>query len=126
MYVLPVPPAELPEIAKSVSNNTLATNNKELTILGNVGKGSFSFEFLVPEYNGKYRWQKSCQYNNPMEYYNWLISVAERKIPLRMVVFDGMKELINIALALDSISCSIDHQKDLVIKCQFSEFEFVE
>ncbi len=125
IYKIPVLPSELPEVSTSISNNTLATNDKVLTILGNVGNGSFPFEFMVPEYEGKYRWQRSWHYDNPKEYYDWIISVAKRKIPLRMVVFDGFNEFMNIALAIENISYQIDRQKDLHIKCQFSEFEFV-
>lgn len=125
VYKLPVPPAELPEVSMAVSNEKLATNNKALTVLGNSDSRSFALEFMIPEYEGKYRWQRSWHYDNAMDYYDWLVSIVNRRIPMRIVVFNCFEELMNIAVAISNISFRIDRQLDIHIKCDFVEFNFV-
>ncbi len=124
IYKLPIPPEELPQISKSYGNTTITTANKELTVIGVGKRKSFTFEFLVPEYAGKYRWARVFNYDNAMDYYRWLESVADRRIPLRMIAFNGFEELINIALAIDSLSFVITRQLDVKISMSVSEFCF--
>ncbi len=124
IYKLPIPPEEMPEIVKSYNNNTIATSNKVLTVMGAGERKSFTLEFLVPEYPGKYRWARVFEYENAMVYVDWLESVANRRIPLRLIAFNGFDELINIALAIDSIGYVITRQLDVRVSLQVSEFCF--
>jgi hypothetical protein len=125
IYKLPIPPEELPEITKSFNNSTLTTSEADLMVMGSGSKRSLSLEFMIPEYPGKYSWSRVFNYDKAMDYYNWLDSVAERRIPLRMIVFNGFEEILNIALAIDSLKYKVTRRLDVEISMEVSEFKFV-
>lgn len=64
-------------------------------------------------------------YNKPEDYSDWLKSVAERKIPMRIVTYNGMDTLLNKAVAVKKVSNYRNSQMDMVLTVTLQEYVFV-
>ncbi len=123
--IIPLILEEIPEIKQDYDNQTLQTDSGTITLLGSASARSFSLHFLIPEHSGKYRFAKSVEYDDAMEFVDFFRRAAEQKIPIRLVITNGMQELLNIALALNSLSWKRTRQMNVEISIDVSEFNFV-
>lgn len=115
----PVIPNELPEIVRQFENEEMATHTRNLTLIGRGKARSFSLNLFLPVRDYYF-----CK-GNGEEVLSLFKTVTERKIPGRMVVTDGAKELLNIAFAVKSLSYHYDRVKNIRLTAECVEYEFV-
>lgn len=116
---VPVIPDELPDIAQELANEEFTTNTKTLTLLGNKKPRSFSLELFLP--TKIYDFAK----NTGTEVLNLLKYVAAEKIPMRVVVTDGLNELLNIAVSISSFQYRFDTVENIRCNISFKEYIFL-
>lgn len=115
----PVIPNELPDIAQELANEEFTTHTKTLTLLGNKKPRSFSLDLFLP--TKPYDFAK----DTGVEVLNLLKYVADKKIPMRIVVTDGLNELLNIAVSISSFSYRFDTAENIRCNVSFKEYIFL-
>ena len=63
--------------------------------------------------------------NTGIEAVNLLIYVANNKIPMRVVITDGINELLNIAVAINNFKYYYDRNKNIHCSVSFAEYIFL-
>ena len=116
---VPVIPNTLPDIVQELANEEFVTNTKTLTLLGNKKPRSFSLELFLP--TKPYDFAK----DTGVETLNLLKYVAGAKIPMRIVVTDGLNELLNIAVSISNFSYYFDTVENIRCKVSFKEYIFL-
>lgn len=116
---IPVIPDELPDIIQDLQNESITTNTSTLTLLGNKKPRSFSLDLFLP--TKEYSFAK----NTGIEVINLLGYVASNKIPMRVVVTDGLNELLNIAVSVRSFKYHFDTVENIRCNVSFVEYVFL-
>ena len=116
---VPVVPNELPDIIQELQNETFTTNTATLTLLGNKKLRSFSLELFLP--TKPYDFAK----DTGTEVLNLLGYVSSKKIPMRVVVTDGLNELLNIAVSISSFKYHFDTVENIRCSVSFDEYIFI-
>lgn len=116
---VPVIPDELPDIIQDLQNESFTTNTSTLTLLGNKKPRSFSLDLFLP--TKEYSFAKSTG----TEVLNLLGYVASKKIPMRVVVTDGLNELLNIAVSISSFKYHFDTVENIRCSVGFVEYVFL-
>jgi len=117
---VPVIPNELPSVVQQIFTQEHTTQNATLTLIGNKKPRTFSMELFLP-----------------MRYYpfargtgedtlNLLGTVHKRKIPMRIVITDGLNEILNIAVVVERFSYYFDRAENIRCEIDFSEYVFLE
>lgn len=116
---LPVVPDNLPEILQEVENGSITTGTKTFTLLGNKKPRAFSLTLFLPtrDYN-------FCK-GNGAEVIELIEHVVAKKIPARLIIVDGMTELLNIAVAVKSHKHYYDKAKNIRATIDFVEYNFL-
>ena len=109
---VPVLPDELPDIVQELQNESFTTHTKTITLLGNKSPRSFSLDLFLP--TREYSFAK----NTGTEVLNLLGYVAAKKIPMRVVVTDGLNELLNIAVSISNFKYHFDTIENITLQCQ--------
>lgn len=115
---LPVVPDELPDIVQDIENDTITTHTKTLTLLGNKKPRSFSLDLFLPTRNYEF-----CK-GNGEEVIELLDHVTSSKIPARLVITDNLKELINIAISINSYKSHYDTVGNIRATIDCTEYQF--
>lgn len=116
---VPVIPNELPDIIQDLQNESFTTNTSTLTLLGNKKPRSFSLDLFLPI--KEYDFAK----NTGTEVLNLLGYVATNKIPMRVVVTDGLNELLNMAVSISSFKYHFDTVENIRCNASFAEYVFL-
>lgn len=116
---VPVIPNKLPEIIQELENETFTTNTKTLTLLGNKKPRSFSLDLFLP--TKSYSFAK----NTGTEVINLLGYVSTKKIPMRVVITDGINELLNIAVSISNFKYYFDRSENIRCSVSFVEYIFI-
>jgi hypothetical protein len=116
---VPVIPDELPDIVQELQNESFTTHTKTLTLLGNKKPRSFSLELFLP--TKEYDFAK----NTGTEVLNLLGYVSANKIPMRVVVTDGLNELLNIAVSISNFKYRFDTIENIRCSVSFVEYIFL-
>lgn len=116
---VPVIPNELPEILQEIANEEIVTHTKTLTLLGNKKPRSFSLELFLPTRDYDF-----CK-GNGAEVIDLLNYVTEKKIPARLVITEGMTELLNIAISIKSFRHHYDTVGNIRATIDCVEYMFV-
>ncbi len=116
---VPVIPDKLPEIVQELQNEEFITHTKTLTLLGNKKPRSFSLDLFLP--TKPYDFAK----DTGTEVINLLGYVADKKIPMRVVVTDGLNELLNIAVSVSSFKYYFDRAENIRCGVSFKEYIFL-
>ena len=116
---VPVIPNELPEILQEIANEEIVTHTKTLTLLGNKKPRSFSLELFLPTRDYDF-----CK-GNGAEVIDLLNYVTEMKIPARLVITEGMTELLNIAISIKSFRHHYDTVGNIRATIDCVEYMFV-
>lgn len=116
---VPVIPNELPEILQEIANEEIVTHTKTLTLLGNKKPRSFSLELFLPTRDYDF-----CK-GNGAEVIDLLNYVTEKKIPARLVITEGMTELLNIAISIKSFRHHYDTVGNIRAAIDCVEYMFV-
>ncbi len=116
---VPVIPNELPDIMQEMANEEFTTHTKTLTLLGNKKPRSFSLKLFLP--TKIYDFAK----NTGIEVLNLLKYVSDKKIPMRIVITDGINELLNIAVSISSFNYYFDRGENIRCNISFKEYIFL-
>ncbi len=116
---VPVIPNELPEILQELANEEIVTHTKTITLLGNKKPRSFSLELFLPTRDYDF-----CK-GNGAEVVELLNYVSEKKIPARLVITEGMTELLNIAISIKSFRHHYDTVGNIRASIDCVEYMFV-
>lgn len=116
---VPVVPDELPDIMQELKNESFETNKSTFTLLGNKKPRTFSLDLFLP--TKIYYFAK----NTGVEVLNLLDYVASKKIPMRIVVTDGINELLNIAVSINSFNYHFDTVGNIRCSISFTEYIFL-
>ena len=115
---VPVIPNELPEILHELENEEIVTHTKTLTLLGNKKPRSFSLNLFLP--TKPYDFAK----DTGIEILNLLGYVTSNKIPMRIVITDGLNELLNIAVSVNNFKYYFDRGENIRCSASFVEYIF--
>lgn len=107
------------DIIQDLQNESITTNTSTLTLLGNKKPRSFSLDLFLP--TKEYSFAK----NTGIEVINLLGYVASNKIPMRVVVTDGLNELLNIAVSVRSFKYHFDTVENIRCNVSFVEYVFL-
>jgi len=116
---VPVIPEKLPEIVQSLENEDFVTNKFTLTLLGNKKPRTFSLSLFLPTKHYSFSKGTSIETLNLLEY------VSAKKIPMRIVVTDGLNELLNIAVSITSFGYYYDVVENIHCNVSFKEYIFI-
>lgn len=123
ILVFPFPPKELPDIVNEFKHEEFETNKKVLTLIGRNGRRSMSMELLLPvykSYNGINRESRK----NGRDYIDFWEKWSSKRVPMRLVITEGAKELINIAYTINALKWHYDKKKDIIAHLDISEYIF--
>lgn len=115
----PVIPDKLPEILQELQNDEFTTHTKTLTLLGNKKPRSFSMDLFLP--TKPYDFAK----DTGIEVLNLLMYVSDNKIPMRIVITDGINELLNIAVSISNFKYYFDRAENIKCNVSFKEYIFL-
>ena len=118
---LPIVPENIPTLEASNNNESFSTIGKsDLNLLGNKGLKSTAIETFWP--NKEYPYAKSRTYTGD-EFVEIIESWRGRKLPIRYVVTNKEgKEVINMAVSIESFSYSYDKAGDVQYSLGLKEF----
>lgn len=126
IFKIPILPEELPATEVEYNNVEFGTIDDTLILLSKKAtRQDIELNFLIPEFPRKYQFAREWNYNSPEDYSDWLKSVAERKIPMRIVIYNGMDILLNKAVAVKKVSTYRNSQLDMVLTVTLQEYVFV-
>ena len=116
---VPVIPNELPDIVQEMANETITTQDKTLTLLGNKEPRSFGLELFLPTKHYDFAKDTGMEILELLEY------VTTNKIPMRIVVTDGINEMMNIAVSVSSFKYKYDRAENIRCSANFVEYMFL-
>lgn len=125
VLVLPITPATLPEIVQTFDNQTFTTNSLDLTLIGNFKSKTINTEFLLP-INKNYRSIQPDANKDGKIYIDFFEKYTKEKLPLRLVITEGEKTLLNIAITVNKFTYSYDKKKDIICALEMSEYMFTQ
>lgn len=124
--VLPLVPAELPEVNNPQNNETFEGILGTMSVIGTLGLRSVSVKGLLPVDPSKY------PYANPLgssaaEVINFVNRYRNEYIPVRIVIaFNDGSVYLNMACLINDFSYSIDNLKDYHYKLDLIEYRMVD
>lgn len=124
--VLPLVPADLPEIDNPQNNETFEGILGTMSVIGTLGLRSVSIKGLLPVDPSKY------PYANPLgssaaEVINFVNRYRNEYIPVRIVIaFNDGSVYLNMACLINDFSYSIDNLKDYHYKMDLIEYRMVD
>ena len=125
VLVLPITPATLPEIVQTFDNQTFTTNSLDLTLIGNIKSKTINTEFLLP-INKNYRSIQPDANKDGKIYIDFFEKYTKEKLPLRLVITEGEKTLLNIAITINKFTYSYDKKKDIICALEMTEYMFTQ
>ena len=124
--VLPLVPAELPEINNPQNNETFEGILGTMSVIGTLGLRSVSVKGLLPVDPSKY------PYANPLgssaaEVINFVNRYRNEYIPVRIVIaFNDGSVYLNMACLINDFTYFIDNSKDYHYKLDLVEYRMVD
>ncbi|MTI65169.1 MAG: phage portal protein [Firmicutes bacterium] len=123
--ILPIVPAESPEISTEQKNETFDTvNNGTLQLIGDMGLKSLSISSIFP--CNDYKWIKSGSSTDGWSYVNFFEKWRKAKVPIRCVIIgkDG-KVVLNIACLINNFTYREKRIGDIAYTLDIVEYRFV-
>jgi hypothetical protein len=124
--VLPLVPAELPEVNNPQNNETFEGILGTMSVIGTLGLRSVSVKGLLPVDPSKY------PYANPLgssaaEVINFINRYRNEYIPVRIVIaFNDGSVYLNMACLINDFNYFIDNSKDYHYKLDLVEYRMVD
>lgn len=123
IMIMPVVPEDLPEIEKSYNNTSMTTLYGELNLIGVKGLRQLTLESFLPCSKRPYmRPGSSMDYEAYIKFFErW----ADAQKPIRVVMVDTNREILNMAAAVQSFSWKVKRNGDISYSLVLKEFAFV-
>lgn len=124
--VLPLVPADLPEISNPQNNETFEGILGTMSVIGTLGLRSVSIKGLLPVDPTKYPFANPLG-SSAAEVINFVSRYRSEYIPVRLVIaFSDGSVYINMACLINDFSYSIDNVKDYHYKIDLIEYRMVQ
>ena len=124
--VLPLVPADLPEISNPQNNETFEGILGTMSVIGTLGLRSVSIKCLLPVDPIKYPVANPLG-SSAAEVINFVSRYRSEYIPVRLVIaFSDGSVYINMACLINDFSYSIDNAKDYHYKIDLIEYRMVQ
>ncbi len=123
ILVLPIVPKELPEVIQEYCHEDFESNTKSLTLIGRGKARTLTLSFLLPVNKNYNKINKKAD-NNGWAYIEFWQKWSERKVPMRLIITEGAKELLNIAYVIKSLNYKVDKKKDIIATLEIKEYIF--
>ena len=124
--VLPLVPADLPEISNPQNNETFDGILGTMSVIGTLGLRSVSIKGLLPVDPTKYPFANPLG-SSAAEVINFVSRYRSEYIPVRLVIaFGDGSVYINMACLINDFSYSIDNAKDYHYKIDLIEYRMVQ
>lgn len=120
---LPVIPPEL-ACSNANKNTTFESIDQDLNLIGNCSLLEINFSSIFPV-NKNYSFAKTSSFKDGWRYMDFFKKWSKKKVPLRFVVTDGLNEIYNLAVTIESLEYSIDRVKDIRYTLKLKEYIFV-
>lgn len=121
--IIPVIPEELPQIEKAYNNTTMTTLYGELNLIGVRGLREMTLESFFP--CRKYPFMRSGSSTEYEKYIKFFERWADSKKPIRVVMVDTNREILNMAVTVQSFSWKVKRNGDVAYSLALKEFVFV-
>lgn len=121
--IIPVIPENLPEVSKSYNNTTMTTLYGELNLIGVKGLKELTLESFFPCRQYAFmRPGSSIDYDGYIKFFEkW----ADNKKPIRIVIVDTNREILNLAVTVQSFTWYVMRNGDISYSLELKEFVFV-
>lgn len=123
VYVLPVV-LEAPDINRAYKNEQFETMNNIVNLAGNPELIQVSISSFFPV-NKSYPFANKKAISNGWEYVSFIERCADNKIPMRIVINDSTKTILNLATLVNNFSYKIDRKNDIQYTLELLEYRFV-
>lgn len=121
--VMPVMPENLPEVSISYNNITMSTIYGELNLIGSKGLRELSLSSFFP--CRQYPFMRPKSTTDWQSYVSFFQRWANNKKPIRIVIVDDNKEILNMAVTVNSFKWFIKKNKDVEYTVDLKEYVFV-
>lgn len=123
VLVFPVVPKNLPEIVQEYGHEEFETNDNVLTLIGKRKRRTMSLSFLLPV-NKSYKFINTQASSNGRDYIDFWEKWSNNRVPMRLIITEGLNEVLNIAYTIDSLKWYYDKKKDIVANVDITEYIF--
>lgn len=123
IYTLPVV-TEMPQIQNNYKNEEFETINDTINLAGNRELMRVSISSFFPV-NKNYPFANKKAVSNGWEYVRFIERCANNKIPIRLIISDSMRTILNIASLVNNFSYNVDRKNDIQYTLELMEYRFV-
>ncbi|WP_027399085.1 hypothetical protein [Anaerovorax odorimutans] len=122
--VLPIVPNDI-EIAQAQSNTEFTTVNAgTLNLIGDLGLRSLSIASIFPTH--KYNFLKKGSSSDGWSYVDFFSKWRDKRVPIRLVITDNGKEILNIPCTVDNFTYTVRENNDIGYSLEIKEYRFVD
>ena len=122
VVTLPFAPLGL-EISSAQKNSVFDGLTRGRQVIGTMQPRTVSWSGRFFKTNP--RWANPAALSDPMDYVDFFERWREALVPIRLVITDGGRELINIAATVDEFSWQLTKTGDISYSIDLSEYVFV-
>lgn len=124
--VLPIVPADLPEVTNPQNNDTFEGILGTMSVIGTIGLRTVSIKGLLPVDPTKYPFANPLG-SSAAEVINFVNRYRSEYIPVRLVIaFSDGSVYINMSCLINDFTYSIDNAKDYHFKLDLVEYRMVD
>ena len=124
VLILPVLPAEMPEMVQEYKNTTFDAIDGEINLIGTKALRTVNIQSFFPV-NKEYSFQRPGSEKDGWKYVAFFNKYAGLRVPIRMVWLDGINEISNMAYTIEGFTCNINRSRDISYSLDLKEYRFV-
>ena len=122
VMVLPWTPPGL-QIAERQNNNTFDGLSRGRAMIGTMAPRVISFSSIFPKVHQ--RWMHPQALHTPLDYVEFFRKWREELVPIRIVITDNTREIINMAVTVDDFTWKLRKNGDYEYSITLSEYVFI-
>ena len=123
IYYLPIIPECLPELENAYYSEDFESDNGTLTLLGERKLREVELSGVFP-LTEKRNFRPNAD-KNGWNYVTFFNKYANSKLPIRMIIVDGTKEISNLAYSVVSLTTTLNRIKDIEYTLRLKEYRFL-
>ena len=121
--IIPVIPQDLPQVDKSYSSSSINTLYGELNLIGVKGLRSLTLESFFP--SRRYLFMRPGSTTDYSSYIRFFEKWADERKPIRIVITDTNREILNMAVTVQSFTWQVMRNLDVSYRLELKEYVFV-
>lgn len=122
VIVLPFTPLEL-QIKEPQGNDSFDGLSRERATIGTMGPIEVSWSSIFPAQRAA--WMHPQTLSDPLGYVDFFRRWREAAVPVRLVISDSTREILNIAAVVDDFQWSIGRSGNISYSISMREYKFV-